>query len=109
MLTKFWTYEDAVRTIWIDCSAVRGETLIGRADLQLFIDILGRKVEAKEGPVEAVNCVFSDPAAARYNRDSLSFARIGTYVSRDGTRAPLEFGDAPSFEAREDFGIDPKT
>jgi hypothetical protein len=81
-------------------------TLIGKDDLQPFVEILTGRATALPGPVDAVNFVFADTRAARYNRDSLSFARIGTYlVDKDGVRAPLDMEGEPEFEAREDFGI----
>ena len=101
-----WEYDSESKTIWVDCKSVVGQTLIGRDELQPYIEILTGRATVLPGPVDAVKFVFADTAAARYNRDSLSFARIRTYLVEDGIRKPLDMEGEPDFEAREDFGIE---
>lgn len=96
-------YDRDAQTLWVDFSDLSGQSLIKRDQLKPYTDIL-RDSKRGPDPVKAINFVFTDEATARYNRDSLAFSRIGTYVKFSGVRRPLD-GDTPDFQTRDDFGI----
>ncbi len=91
-------------TIWVYWTEYSGQRLITRQELQPWIDAMIDGVGPDGVEVGAVNFVFSDVACATYNHDSLSFARVQVYLDGDPPRR-LNPDGAPTFEAREDFGM----
>jgi len=98
------TYDPQRAILWVHWPDLTGQTLIGRPDLQPFIDILLGHASA-DGPVKAIRFVLYDQVTADYNHDSLKFVRIETWLDHDGTPRALRKKDAPSFDVRQDFGI----
>lgn len=98
-------YDAGRQILWVHWPDLRGRTLIARNELQPYIDILLGEGQA-DGPVKAIRFVLYDRETASYNHDSLKFVRIETFLDEDGTPKAWRPRDAPSFDTREDFGID---
>jgi hypothetical protein len=98
-------YDNDSRTLWVHWPEAKGETLLQRAELQPFVDALIDGVDARGRSVKAVEVVFYDQEAAAYNKDSLAFSRMGTWMNGDPPTRYTGAGDAPDFDVREDAGI----
>jgi hypothetical protein len=98
-------YNSDTRTLWVHWPEAKGEQLLHRAELQPFVDALIDGVDARGRAVKAVEVVFSDARAAAYNRDNLSFSRIGTWMDGDPPRRFSDGAPEPAFDVREDAGI----
>ncbi|MEO1270953.1 MAG: hypothetical protein AAFX99_22930 [Myxococcota bacterium] len=97
-------YDRGTKTLWVYWTDLKGQRLINRDELQPYIEML-KNGENGPDPIKAVNFVFEDEGTARYNHDSLKFARVATWLLHSGVRRPLNPEDAPDFDVREDFGI----
>ena len=100
-------YDSDASVLWIHWPKADGDTLLARDEIGPFAAALmqGRH----DGrPIAAVHFVFYDEGAAAYNRDSLSFARIATFLAGDPPRRYRQ-GEEPAFEVREDGGMPPTT
>lgn len=97
-------YDPKDQILWVHWPTLTGRTLLTRAQLQPFIDLLIDKNHAP-GPLRAIRFLFTDPEAAAHNHDSLKFARIETFLQSGAERAPLQPRTAPSFSVRDDFGL----
>jgi hypothetical protein len=95
--------------IWVFWRGLSGQTLIGRRDLQPWIDALIDGVGPDGIPVKKVNFVFGDRDCASYNFDNLSFARVGVFLDGDPPTAFESKSGTPSFSVREDSGIPPES
>ncbi len=95
-------YDAESKTLWVESDA-KGLALVDVAMMKPFVAILAAG-RTTEGEVKQVSFVFTDKDAAEYNRDSLAFSRLNTYL-RTGKKLIGLNDDAPSFDTREDFGI----
>ncbi len=98
-------YDANLSTYWVHWNKVRGQTLLGRSELQPWIDALIDGTCGKGKQVRTVNFVFKDEAAAAYNHDSLKFARINTFLADKPPRPFSPAGGGPAFDVRQDAGI----
>lgn len=100
-------YDASTETMWVSYDFDSSDTLVPNDELRQWIKSL-KEGETPDGqPLEAVNYVFSDEESAEYNHQALAYANVGTYVgSLDDHEAFEPEEGTPSFDTKEDFGID---
>ncbi len=98
-------YQISSQTIWVHWPEAKGQTLLQRAELQPFLDSIIDGVDTKGRPVKEVRVVFSDKEAASYNKDSLAFSRMSTWMAGSPPTPFVDGTPDAAFETREDAGI----
>lgn len=92
-------YDVESKTLWVAFPDADGDTLLTGDDTGPYVRAL--QAGQWEGrPLTAVNFVFSDAEAARYNADSLAFLRVGVWL--EGSPRRRWDGAAPDFTVRDE-------
>jgi hypothetical protein len=100
-------YDSSNQTVRVYRSFGTPRTLVPNDELKVWIDALKQGKTAEGDPLKQVEYVFDDEQTARYNEQPLAFAGIKTFLGDRHKRKPYESEDgSPSFEPREDFGIE---
>ncbi len=98
------SYDASNKTMWLFREYDDPDTLVPSDESSSWSAQLRAGKTTSGKPLSAVSYVFSARGTAEYNRDALAFARIGTHVGTLEEHAPLD-GSAPSFDAKDDFGM----
>ncbi len=105
--TKKTRYDKKHKTMWVYREFDKPKTLVPNAELQQWVDQRKAGQTDDGDPLETVNYVFSSEQSAEYNHQPMSFTKIGVYVGDLDDHDKYQSDDGePSFDTREDFGIE---
>lgn len=100
-------YDKKHKAMWVYRKFDKPKTLVPNAELKGWVDKRNDGQTDDGQPLKAVNYVFADSQTAEYNHQPMAFSKIGVYVGDldDHDKYQSEGGE-PSFDTREDFGIE---
>jgi hypothetical protein len=100
-------YDSSNKTMRVYRAFGSARTLVPNDELKTWIDALKQGKTRSGEDLKGVEYVFEDEETATYNAQPLAFAGIKTFLGDRKKRKPFEpDGGTPSFETREDFGIE---